>query len=231
MRALQTSPSEPKRRLLEAAARLFAEHGFDRVSVRDITKACEANIAAVNYHFGSREGLLATVLIQHASPILEQHHLRFEILEKRAGGKSAVLEEVIEAFARPLLAHARKSELPEHLSAKLLGRIFSTEPELLPETLRDQIYDSIECFMRLLAKAQPSIQTDELAWRVHFVQGALIHALMLPEWLPRSVAAASGAGAGEQLLGRFIRYAAAGLRDGVPLVEEKPKGPQAIFDF
>jgi AcrR family transcriptional regulator len=231
MRSLQASPSEPKRRLLEAATRLFAEHGFDRVSVRDITKACEANIAAVNYHFGSREDLLATVLLQHAAPILEERLARFEVLEKRAGGKSAVLEEVIEAFARPVLAHARKSELPEQLSAKLLGRIFSTEPVLLPEALRGQLSDSIDRFMRLLAKSQPSIQTDELAWRVHFVNGALIHALMLPEWLPRSATAATGVGAGEQLLGRLIRYAASGLREGVPVAEEKPKGPQAIFDF
>jgi AcrR family transcriptional regulator len=231
MRALQASPSEPKRRLLEAATRLFAEHGFDRVSVRDITKACKANIAAVNYHFGSREDLLATVLIQHAAPVLEVRLARFEILEKRAGGKSPVLEEVIEAFIRPVFAHVRKSELPESLSAKLLGRIFATEAELLPESLRRQIYDSIDCFMRLLAKSQPSIQTDELAWRVHFVNGAMIHALMLPEWLPRAVAAATGAGAGDLLLGRLIRYAASGLREELPVVEEKPKGPQAIFDF
>ena len=62
-----------KQRLIEAAEELFADEGFDRVSVRDITTKAGANVAAVNYHFGSREGLIA---VDISRPILPETQVR-----------------------------------------------------------------------------------------------------------------------------------------------------------
>jgi AcrR family transcriptional regulator len=102
MRKKQAPQSESKRRLLDAAGRLFAEHGFDRIAIRDVSKAAEANVAAVNYHFGSRQNLVELVVAQHILPVLDERSARFEALEKRPAAKAAPVEEVLDAFARPV---------------------------------------------------------------------------------------------------------------------------------
>ncbi|MDB6077298.1 MAG: transcriptional regulator, TetR family, partial [Akkermansiaceae bacterium] len=81
-----TIPSESKvatkQRLIEAAEHLFADDGFEKVSVRDITNRAGANVAAVNYHFGSREGLVEIVMARYINPISEERIARLEGLER-----------------------------------------------------------------------------------------------------------------------------------------------------
>src|SRR5690606_14469470 len=104
-----------KQRLIDAAEALFADEGFDRVSVRDITTKAAANVAAVNYHFGSREGLVAVVMARYINPVNEERLARLEALERRAGNKALAVEEILEAFIRPFATQVRRSELSEKL--------------------------------------------------------------------------------------------------------------------
>ena len=69
MRDLTLPPSESKQRLLDAAEHLFADCGFETVSVRDITQHVKANVAAINYHFGTRDGLIALVVTRYLTPL------------------------------------------------------------------------------------------------------------------------------------------------------------------
>jgi AcrR family transcriptional regulator len=233
MRDIKFPQSEPKRRLLEAAEQLFADKGFDVVSVRDITQQAGANVAAVNYHFGSRDGLIAVVVTRYITPVNEERLARLEILEKKWPGKMIPLEEIIDAFVRPLAGAVRKSELSERLFCRLLGRIFSMQGEGLPESVESQMSHLSDRFGRALGRALPAVAVDDLAWRMHFVAGAMIHMLMNQGMLHRLTNGASGSPTMEAVIGRFIRFAAAGLRDGVE-VEGDPeirRGPQAVFDF
>lgn len=53
---------ETRKRLLAAATRLFAERGYDHVTVRQVCRAARANLASINYHFGGKEGLYREIL-------------------------------------------------------------------------------------------------------------------------------------------------------------------------
>ena len=69
MSELETGVSlETRRRLLDAAGEVFAEKGFAKATVREICQKAEANIAAVNYHFGDKEKLYAAVLPTASRP-------------------------------------------------------------------------------------------------------------------------------------------------------------------
>jgi len=218
--------------LLEAAEQLFANRGFESVSVRDVTQMAKANVAAVNYHFGSRDGLIATVVSRYISPINEERLIRLEALEKKFHGKAIPIEEVVDAFVRPLIGSVRKSDLSERLFCRLVGRIFSMQGAVLPPDVEVQMRNLSDRFTRALAKSLPHVSAEELAWRTHFVAGSMIHMLMNEEMLHRMTNGVSGAPTMEQTLGRFIRFTAAGLREGMEQEPvEKKKGPQATFDF
>jgi AcrR family transcriptional regulator len=233
MREIKFPPSESKRRLLEAAEQLFAERGFESVSVRDVTHQAEANVAAVNYHFGSREGLISLVVARHVTPVNDERLLRLDALEKKWPGKVVPVEEVIDAFVRPLVGSARKSELSERLFCKLVARIFSLQGEALPPIVEEQMKSVIDRFLKAFGKSLPGLGPEELVWRFHFVAGAVIHLLLHQEMLFRLSSGASGNPGTDALLGRLIRFASAGLREGLDqeTAATAKKGPQAVFDF
>ena len=209
MREMKLPDSGPKRKLFDAATRLFAERGFDLVSVREICAAGGANIAAVNYHFGSRDELVAWVMTSHLAPVLEARAARLDSLEK-AGGKGVALEAILEALVQPIVLSAQQSELHDLLFFKLIGMIFQQNPENLPSELRAQLALNTERFKRAFASIVPSLSADELAWRLQFTLGALSDLLVRVDG-----AQAESAGSMDRVLERFVRYAAAGMRGGV----------------
>lgn len=228
MREITCPLSAPKQRLLDAAERLIAERGFEAVSVRDITGAAEANVAAVNYHFGSREGLLSLVVAYRMGPVIKERLARLETVEKKWAGKAAPLEEILEAMLRPLAGNVRKSELPEPLRWQLLGWIFAGQGVVFPHEVKQDMEMARHRLSRLLAKALPWVSSEDLAWRTRFINGGIIQ-LLIGRDMP--LAENEAPQMIDATLGRFIRFAAAGLREGMPPEQLAEKGPQATFDF
>lgn len=231
MRATTIPESGSKRKLLDAAEQLFADHGFEAVSVRDITQLANTNVAAVNYHFGSRDALLGLVMMRYMGPVSEERLLRLEAVERKWPGKAAPLEELIDALVRPLVGQVKKSELSERLFYKLMGRIFAEQGGGLPLQIEDQFRQVFERFTKAFARALPTVSAEDLAWRIHFLAGGMIHMLSHQEILHRLSNGASGMPTMEATLSRFIRFSAAGLREGTEIEEPVSKGPQATFDF
>ena len=231
MREMTFPESGSKRKLLDAAEQLFAEKGFEAVSVRDITQLAKANVAAVNYHFGSRDGLLTLVMMRYMTPVNEERIARLETLERKSSGKTVPLEEIIDALVRPFVTQIRKSELSERLFYKLMGRTFAQQGDGLPLQIEEQLRQVVQRFTRAFAKALPAVAADDLAWRIHFVVGGMIHMLTHQEIFQRLTQGASGVPPMEVTISRFIRFAAAGLREGVEAEEPAAEGPQVLFDF
>ena len=232
MRETTIPESGSKRKLLETAEQLFADKGFEAVSVRDITQLAKTNVAAVNYHFGSRDSLLGMVMMRYMQPVTEERLARIDTLDRKWAGKVVPLEEIIDAYVRPLITQVRKSELSERLFYKLMGRIFAQQGNGLPPQIESQLKQVVERFTRSFAKALPEVPPEDLAWRIHFMAGAMIHLLTHQDILHRISGGTSGAPTMEATLGRFIRFAAAGLREGTVSSDEPvKKGPQAMFDF
>lgn len=232
MRDIHIPESGSKRKLLEAAEQLFATKGFDAVSVRDVTQLAGTNVAAVNYHFGSRDGLLLLVMMRYMTPVSEERLVRLEALEGKWLGKSAPIEEIIDAFVRPLVTQVRKSELSERLFFKLMGRIFTQQIDGLPGQVEEQFRVVFDRFYRSFARSLPTIAPEDLAWRVHFMVGGMIHMLSDQDVFRKISAGVSGSPTMELVISRFVRYAAAGLREGTEEAGESArKGPQGLFDF
>jgi AcrR family transcriptional regulator len=231
MREMTFPESGSKRKLLDAAEQLFAEKGFEAVSVRDITQLAKANVAAVNYHFGSRDLLLTMVMTRYMTPVNEERIARLDALERKWSGKSVPLEEIIDALVRPLVTQVRKSELSERLFYKLMGRTFAQQGDGMPPQIEEQLRQVVQRFTKAFAKALPTVAPDDLSWRIHFMVGGMIHMLTHQEILLRLTQGVSGAPQMEATLSRFARFAAAGMREGLETDTPPPKGPQELFDF
>lgn len=94
---MEDHDGETRQRLIEAAARLFAARGFSKVTVREICKSARANVAAVNYHFGGKQGLYDEV-IQSA---IRTMHGTTEAIQRAGEGQPA--EEQLRVFVRIFL--------------------------------------------------------------------------------------------------------------------------------
>ena len=115
MRDFTIPESGAKRKLLDAAELLFAEKGFEAVSVRDITQLAKTNIAAVNYHFGSRDHLLTLVMMRYMTPVTEERLVRLDFVEGN--------DLVVEVRVVHLQGEERRGEQARHADLDALERI------------------------------------------------------------------------------------------------------------
>lgn len=113
LRALDTRSCETRQRIIETSLRLFAEHGFKGVSVRDISAEAQVNVAAVSYHFGSKQGLYRTIF----ETVLDEDEAHFSGLManvagrlERAGSDAATLAAAVEILAGGLVARIASYE-------------------------------------------------------------------------------------------------------------------------
>lgn len=209
---VEAPPDSTKERIIEAAEALIAEHGFESVSVRDVTQRARVNVAAVSYHFGSREGLIQAVQELAIRPVLA---LRMELLDaalKAAGKRAPSVESVMEALIRPLVQQVRSSAVSQALFVKLAGRCMTDGVNQMPQSIKDDIRQTVARFLGVLQRALPDVSPSDLAWRLHFCHGALMETLsrddVLCEFFPDQPAPKTT----EDLLAALVSFCSAGLR-------------------
>lgn len=157
-----------RKRILEAATRLFAVKG-DKTSLREITAEAQVNVSAVNYHFGSREGLI-TAVYQHRVEALKQAQLglleQLEAEAEAASQRAIEPRKLVEAYFRPFLQHTVGDLAPA------LGQA-SHDPNSLARTLALTEHATVlERYRAAFAKSLPDIPERELAWRLLFMFAA-----------------------------------------------------------
>ncbi len=171
-------PSDTRSRILDVAEELFGERGLDRVSIRDITRKAKANLAAINYHFGSKEDLIAAVFERRVVPVNEARLAALDMVEKSAGKRIPKLEAILEAFIRPALQSSLKPSKGGTAFSKLFGRCLSEPSPEVEVLLKRQFAPLVERMEAALKKALPHLSRSEIYWRMKFTYGALHHWLL-----------------------------------------------------
>lgn len=167
-----------KDRILDAAERLFADSGLRMTSLRDITREAGVNLAAVNYHFGSKEELLKGVLKRAFDPVNDARIVWLDDLEKKAGEDGPKLEDVLQAFIGPPFDAWSQSGERGLRFLKLLGQIHNQANQELQALLLSQFDEVLERYTNALARALPLLESKEVRLRMLFVVGAMAQTLM-----------------------------------------------------
>jgi len=164
-----------KDRIIAAAQALFAEKGFPATSMREITARAEVNLAAINYHFGSKENLLREVVRQCIDPINQERMLALDRLESiaRETNTPMDLREVVRAFLEPAV---RLFSSPEGGAMPCMLARLHHEPNSGIDALIAEILNPVIArFVAATQAALPERQAKEIIQRGHFMIGALLH--------------------------------------------------------
>jgi AcrR family transcriptional regulator len=167
------TPQTTRERLLDAAEVLFAEKGVSGASLRDITKLAKVNLAAVNYHFGSKEGLLREVLGRRLNPINDQ---RLRLLDELKAKDSVSVEQVLETFIKPLLDSALA---PTSHFIQLMARMHHAPDAVVSEVLGEVFGPVMQRYLRAFTELLPELSPSVLFLRMQFLIGAMVHSLFV----------------------------------------------------
>ncbi len=194
--------NETREKILDTAERLFSEKGFDATSLRHIIAEAGVNLAAIHYHFGSKQELLDELILRKARPVNDERLAMLDRIEAEAGDGRPSLESVLNAFLMPV---ARVAD--QHRSfTRLMGRIYA-EGLLLPVIERN-FGPVISRFVPAMHRALPGLSDDEFSWRMHFMIGAMAHTLCGSP----AISHANDNGCFPQRIEHLIRFLLGGFR-------------------
>jgi AcrR family transcriptional regulator len=210
-------PGATKERILDAAEALFMEHGFEATSLRSITTTAAVNLAAVNYHFGSKEELFQSVLTRRLDPMNQQRLALLTELERAAAPAPVACEKILSAMFIPALTLARDPARGGKNFLRLLGRAYADPAPFIRQFLSEQYAVMIARFKAAFGRALPELPKKEVSWRLHFIMGALSYTLagtdalkLIAELTPSETAN------DEMLLRRLAPFLLAGLTSPLP---------------
>jgi AcrR family transcriptional regulator len=222
-----------RERILRAAEELFMDRGFASTSLRMITARAKVNLAAVNYHFGSKEALIREVFERQLAPLNRARIVYLDQLEAEARGRPLSPEKVIEAMVTPALLASRDPLKGGAVLLRLLGRAFSEPADYMREFLPRQYRDVVMRFKQALMRALPQISEQDLVWRMHFMFGAMSYAMAGNDPLQLvSTCKLDGVDDAEAVIARLVPFLTAGLQGpavapaltAMPVSPRRPRG-------
>ncbi|MBL8239673.1 MAG: TetR family transcriptional regulator [Bryobacterales bacterium] len=209
-------PSDTKDRILDSAEILFAQNGFSATSLRAITDHADVNLASVNYHFQSKDALVQAVLMRRLNPVNQRRLEMLNAILQRFPASPPPVEEILEAFYRPVVEEVMKSQREGRPIMPLIGRIFIEPGELVASQVRSLMSQVVTAFVDAFHLALPQVPPAVLFWRLQFAVGMMSHtfaAAPLIEGLSRGRIRINDT---EEVLRQLIAFAAGGLRGAMP---------------
>jgi AcrR family transcriptional regulator len=166
----QETEAVTKNLVFTAAERLFALHGFQNVSVRDITAAAGVNLASVNYHFGSKDALLFEIFKRRTAELNRERARMLHEANDRNEGAPPVREILAALLTPPLRWLAPGHE--RRISLQFLIRARSEGTDEIRQVLKTDV-SHLRRFSDALLKARPDLSPEDVYWRLHFTLGML----------------------------------------------------------
>jgi AcrR family transcriptional regulator len=222
--------AETKERILDAAEELFSENGFAATSVRSITSRAGVNLAALNYHFGSKDAVVDAVFERRIGPLNRERLRMLDRLESEAGSAGPSLEDVLRAFLEPAIRLVTDPDRGGSKFMKLMGRGHSESSDFFRDMISKHFLEVFLRFEKVFRRILPDLPVQEFVWRMHFVVGAMAHTMAHglslydlevlrskgSETFSRLTPEELGEMDVDSILERLIRFSAAGLRAEFP---------------
>lgn len=207
MRAPKTNPAsaDTRQRLIDAAAKLFADKGFQNVTVREICKASNANVAAVNYHFGDKAGLYRAVVTFAIQIMLETNEL-----SQRAGDGLSP-EEQLRGFVRVFVSRLT-GEGPNAWIHRLMAREMERPTDVLDQVMQQVLKPRIDYLCSVIGAIMQLPPADPRVFRC--VTSLQVQCLVAARPIPKPIARSLGTGPHdlEAMINHIVEFSLGGMR-------------------
>ena len=215
-------------RILDAAELLFADKGFEETSLRTITSKAKVNLAAVNYHFGSKKTLIQAVFSRFLDPFCQGLGAQLDALTEQQL-EQLTLEDLLALLVKQMLAVEPRSGNDLSIFMRLLGLAFSQSQGHLRRYLQVNYHQLFKRYTLLLVKVAPNLPPLELFWRIHFMMGSAVFSMSGIKAL-RAMAENDFRVqvSVEQVLNMMVPFMAAGLRAESSLQDPQLKQAQVV---
>lgn len=221
---VEVRSADTRERILDVAEKLFMAHGYDATSMRLITGAAGVNLAAVNYHFGSKESLMQEVFRRRLAWLNKERLRVLAELERKAGDKPLKPSQIVDGFFGTLLRMAQDDSRGGTTFLRLLGRTLTDPSDFIRTFLAAEYKEVIERYKAALFKALPDVPKAEIVWRFHFMLGATSYAIagtdalrLITDWQIEEEDAVDRL---DRLLPRLMSFLLGGLRAPLPQFHE-----------
>ena len=212
--------ADTRERILDAGERLFMTHGYEGTSMRLITSEASVNLAAVNYHFGSKESLIQEVFRRRLDWLNDERMRVLIEMEEAAAGKPLKPSQIVDGFFGTLLRMAYDEERGGVTFLRLLGRTLTEPSEFIRTFLAHEYATVMERYKEAFLKAMPDVPKAEIVWRFHFMLGATSYAIagtdalrLVTDW---QVEEADAVDRVDRLVPRLMSFLMGGLRAPLP---------------
>lgn len=199
-------------RILDAAERLLGQNGPDATSLREITSAAAVNLAAVNYHFQSKNALIRAVVDRRVEPMVRRRLQLLDDAEAAAGDAPVPIERLMEAFVIPVLE--LQTLAPDFMP--LMSRMYA-EARFLEEIIQKHMQTLGRRYVAAFQKTLPALSGADVYWRIHFAVGALMHVMLGPGIIRLSSQGQCDPSDAELLQRQIVTFLVAGFKAPGPL--------------
>jgi AcrR family transcriptional regulator len=177
-------PSDQTRTaILAAAERLYADRGFGDVTLRDIVAEANVNLAAVNYHFGSKDELIAELFVTRSIATNRERLIELKAAEEKGGGR-ATIDQILRALVGPPLRGCLGPDREGSTAARFMIR--ATIESVPPiRRIRNREIDHLRKFAAAMRRAMPDCSETELYWGLHFALAMAHHTIREKERLTK----------------------------------------------
>lgn len=198
-------------KILDTAEHLFAEHGIHATTLRAITTAAKVNLAAVNYHFGTKEQLIQAVLLRRLTPLNNERQRQFDAVLQTATAEKrlAHVDEMIRAFIEPTLHFAQQNSAHKDFMAITCALMMNPNNEFrslftsIMKPLIDQLFTALQT-------ALSTVPSQALRMRLQFTIGAMIFAMREID-IPISDQHRQPVGDSKTLINEMVSFISAGM--------------------
>ena len=200
-------------KILDAAEALFAEHGFAETSLRTITARADVNLAAVNYHFGSKKALIQAVFERFLTPFSQMIESGLNEHESQNPDGPMAVEQILQYVARAIAGVSHGDRRRLSIFMRLAGLAYAQGQGHLRKFLQNEYRGTFRRLMSLITRATPDLQPVERFWRFHFMLGATAFTMSSMESLQAIVDHDFNVqSTEEEIVAMLLPFLAAGIR-------------------
>lgn len=175
--ARKLAGDKTREKIMDSAELLFADHGYEGTSLRSIMAHADVSISLINYHFGTKEGLLRAIFESKTETISRQ---RRDWIQAAICTKTPLqLEEILRGYFLPSFRNSLRHHRTNHFM-RLVGRIGSDRSEIAQQMMREFFDGFQRDFIEVLKSSLPHLSEKDLYWRLHCLLCILTHSINNP---------------------------------------------------